>query len=184
MRKTRELAAWPLFTGEDVPGDDASTVARCLIVPFIWEPGQPNPALTEAQSLASHLTAIGRTWLDWLVSPEGQAAAQLIVQSFPQRRDDWLARLNQLNPQMRNPARVMRPCILRSQASEAYPCPEPCLPLRCLSRRTTPDDQGQVHEWVQIRRAHPPQAHGGCPADVIVFQPHRVVAGRERDVGA
>ena len=106
MRKTRELAAWPLFTGEDVPGDDASTVARCLIVPFIWEPGQPNPALTEAQSLASHLTAIGRTWLDWLASPEGQAAAQLIVQSFPQRRDDWLARLNQLNPQMRNPARL------------------------------------------------------------------------------
>ena len=106
MRKTRELAAWPLFTGEDVPGDDASTVARCLVVPFVWEPGQPNPALTEAQQLAGHLTAIGRVWLDWLASPEGQAAAQLIVQSFPGLRDEWLARLGQLNPQMRNPARL------------------------------------------------------------------------------
>jgi hypothetical protein len=106
MRRTRELAAWPLFTGEDVPGDDASTVARCLVVPFVWEPGQPNPALTEAQQLAGHLTAIGRVWLDWLASPEGQAAAQLIVQSFPGLRDEWLARLSQLNPQMRNPARL------------------------------------------------------------------------------
>ncbi len=106
MRRTRELAAWPLFTGEDVPGDDASTVARCLVVPFAWEPGQPNPALSEAQDLAGHLTAIGRIWLDWLASPEGQAAVQLIIQSFPARRDDWLARLAQLNPQMRNPARV------------------------------------------------------------------------------
>ncbi len=106
MRKTRELAAWPLFTGEDVPGDDASTVARCLVVPFIWEPGQPNPALSEAQKLATHLTAIGRVWLDWLASTEGQAAAQLIVQSFPGLRDDWLAKLGQLNPQMRNPARL------------------------------------------------------------------------------
>ncbi|HSN76301.1 MAG TPA: bifunctional DNA primase/polymerase [Anaerolineae bacterium] len=106
MRKTRELAAWPLFTGEDVPGDDASTVARCLVVPFVWEPGQPNPALSEAQNLAEHLTAVGRVWLDWLASAEGQAAAQLIVQSFPGLRDQWLAKLSQLNPQMRNPARL------------------------------------------------------------------------------
>ena len=106
MRRTRELAAWPLFTGEDVPGDDASTVARCLVLPFVWEPGQPNPALTEAQNLAGHLTAIGRVWLDWLASKEGQAAAQLIVQSFPGLRDEWLTKLSQLNPQMRNPARL------------------------------------------------------------------------------
>lgn len=106
MRKTRELAAWPLFTGEDVPGDDASTVARCLVVPFAWEPGQPNPALSAAQELAGHLTAIGRVWLDWLASPEGQAAAQLIVQTFPALRDQWLVRLSRLNPQMRNPARL------------------------------------------------------------------------------
>ena len=104
--ETRELAAWTLFTGEDVPGDDASTVARCLVLPFVWEPGQPNPALTEAQNLAAHLTAIGRVWLDWLASKEGQAAAQLIVQSFPGLRDEWLIKLGQLNPQMRNPARL------------------------------------------------------------------------------
>jgi hypothetical protein len=89
-----------------VPGDDASTVARCLVVPFVWEPGQPNPALSEAQNLAEHLTAVGRVWLDWLASAEGQAAAQLIVQSFPGLRDQWLAKLSQLNPQMRNPARL------------------------------------------------------------------------------
>ena len=106
MRRTRELAAWPLFTGEDVPGDDASTAARCLVVPFTWEPGQPNPALSEAQQLAGHLTAIGRAWLDWLASAEGQAAAQLIRQSFPGLRDQWLVRLGQINPQMRNPARL------------------------------------------------------------------------------
>lgn len=106
LRRRRPITAWPLITGEDVPGDDASTIARTLLVPFEWRASVPNRALTEAQGHAEHLSALGLAWVKWLASSEGQAAAWRAREQQPQLRDEWLSRLVAFNPQMVNPARV------------------------------------------------------------------------------
>ena len=106
LRRRRAITAWPLFTGEDVPGDDASTIARTLLVPFEWRASGPNRALTEAQEQAGHLSALGLAWVKWLASAEGQAAAWSVRSEHPRLRDEWLGKLVAFNPQMVNPARV------------------------------------------------------------------------------
>jgi hypothetical protein len=106
LRRRRAVTAWPLITGEDAPGDDASTLARTLIVPFEWRPGALNRALTEAQGQAEHLSALGLAWVRWLASPEGQAAAWSVRSDHGRLRDEWLQKLVAFNPQMVNPARV------------------------------------------------------------------------------
>jgi hypothetical protein len=106
LRRRRAITAWPLVTGEDVPGDDASTIARTLLVPFEWRASGPNRALTEAQAHAADLSALGLAWVKWLAGAEGQAAAWRVREQQPQLRDEWLGKLVAFNPQMVNPARV------------------------------------------------------------------------------
>lgn len=106
LRETKEVHAWPLSTGEDVPSNDAASLARILVVPWEWERGKPNPHLTAAQARAPHLCAVGAAWLDWLESEEGQAVAKRHAARFPALRDEWAAKLVGIRKDIANPLRV------------------------------------------------------------------------------
>ena len=64
----------PIVTGEDLPRDDAASIARILLVTFDWQRGEPNDLLTSAQRTASTCTPSAGRWIEWLRSDE--AAAQ------------------------------------------------------------------------------------------------------------
>jgi len=66
LKETRPIWAWPIATGEAVPSEDASTLARMLAIQFEWARGQNNAELARAQLLAEHLPAVLGTLLDWL----------------------------------------------------------------------------------------------------------------------
>jgi hypothetical protein len=106
IRDTKEVHAWPFSTGEDVPSNDAASLARILIVPWAWERGRPNPHLTDAQRLAPHLCAVGGAWLSWLESEEGRASVRGHAAKFPGLRDEWAARLVRIRKDIANPLRV------------------------------------------------------------------------------
>lgn len=106
IRETREVHAWPFSTGEDVPSNDAASLARILVVPWSWERGRPNPHLTEAQRLSPHLCAVGAAWLSWLESDEGRASVEGHAARFPELRDEWAMRLVRLRKDIANPLRV------------------------------------------------------------------------------
>lgn len=106
LRDTKPVFCWPLVTGEDLPDNDTATLARILIIPFAWVQGTPNPQLTKAQNLAPHLCAVGATWLSWLESAEGKNAATKAGQKFADKRREWAAYLQALQPDMSNILRV------------------------------------------------------------------------------
>lgn len=102
----KPIYCWPLITGEDVPENDAASLARILVVQFTWPKGEDNPQLSFAQDNASHLCAIGRAWIDFLESPEGRAAAETARKRFPDARNDWRSVLRKNRLEMANPLRV------------------------------------------------------------------------------
>lgn len=106
LRDSKPVFTWPVATGEDVPDNDAASLARILVVPFVRKPGQPNPALDRAQELSPHLCAIGAAWLDWLESDEGRNLADRAKNHFRKCRNQWAERLREWRPDMTNPHRV------------------------------------------------------------------------------
>lgn len=89
LREARAFNCWPVFTGEDVPSDDAAALARVLIVRFAWQHGELNEPLTVAQNLSGDLCAVGNAWLEWLQTADAQKAADEAVKLFPEYRAKW-----------------------------------------------------------------------------------------------
>jgi hypothetical protein len=106
LRESKPISCWPLITGEDVPDHDPASLARILVVHMPWPHGKANDTLAEAQRLAPHLSAVGKTWLEWLESEEGQARAREAAELFPVFRAQWAAELWRIRPEMVNILRV------------------------------------------------------------------------------
>jgi hypothetical protein len=106
LKDRRDIRAWPLITGEDLPNSDPASLARVLAVEFKWNSGEDNPELTKAQENHPHLAAIGREWISWLHTDEGQEVLSDLEETFPGRRKKWTAFLRERRPDMVNILRV------------------------------------------------------------------------------
>jgi hypothetical protein len=102
LKDTKPVFCWPLFTGEDMPDTDPATLARLLVVRFTWEQGAPNDMLAKAQDDASHLCAVGRSWLSWIECPEGQSAIRKVAKEFHEERSQWASQLHESQQNMVN----------------------------------------------------------------------------------
>lgn len=105
QRGSRAIHTWPIFTGEDVPDNDAASMARVLVVPFAWSGGE-NPALTEVQAGSDHLCAVMGAWLDWILSDDGKIIVANIASKFTARRTMWASTLRKMRDNMANINRV------------------------------------------------------------------------------
>jgi hypothetical protein len=105
LRTSKSIAAWPLCTGEDIPSGDAAAIARILVLPFNWQRGTENAALSEAQGLAQHMPAVGAAWLEWLEG-DGAALAAEAGKQFGPMRTRWAGFLRKAQPDMVNVLRV------------------------------------------------------------------------------
>ena len=106
LRDTKLVRCIPIVTGEDLPRDDAASIARILLVTFEWQRGEPNDLLTSAQENSDHLCAVGWAWITWLQSEEGRAATRVAGKAFPRLRSEWAARLSRIEKDSANIARV------------------------------------------------------------------------------
>lgn len=106
QRSTRTVHAWPIFTGEAVPDDDAATIARLLVIPFPYLEGHANADLSHVQNECAHLNAVGGGWLEWLHSAEARQAAQSARLQFLRRRSYWCDELRKMRSDMVNINRV------------------------------------------------------------------------------
>ena len=106
LRDTKLVRCIPIVTGEDLPRDDAASIARILLVTFDWQRGEPNDTLTAAQELSEHLCAVGWAWITWLQSEEGRAATRAAGKAFPRLRTEWATRLSRIEKDSANIARV------------------------------------------------------------------------------
>jgi hypothetical protein len=104
LRETKPIHTWPVFTGEDVPGNDPASIARILVLPF--ERDKDTLLLTEAQENAIHLSAIGGTWLSWLETEAGRKAALEIGKELPGARSAWYDAICKRDSKTINPMRV------------------------------------------------------------------------------
>lgn len=111
LRLHRPIWAWPVFTGEDVPHEDAASLARMLVLHL--RSNDPNNAadmrrlrlLRQAQEqYAMHFPAVGAAWVDWLVTPE----AQEVIKScnFMDERDNFATLITKNQPDAVNPYRI------------------------------------------------------------------------------
>ena len=106
LRDTKLVRCIPIVTGEDLPRDDAASIARILLVTFDWQRGEPNDTLTAAQELSEHLCAVGWAWITWLQSEEGRTATRAAGKAFPRLRTEWATRLSRIEKDSANIARV------------------------------------------------------------------------------
>ena len=106
LRDSKLIRCIPIVTGEDLPRDDAASIARILLVTFEWQRGEPNDHLTAAQELSEHLCAVGWAWISWLHSDAGRSAVKAVAKTFPSRRAEWASRLSRIEKDSANIARV------------------------------------------------------------------------------
>jgi hypothetical protein len=145
LKDSKPLNVWPLFTGEDVPQGEPSTLARMLILPFRWldhsgeatgraaatrdqadpRPPAANELLALAQRHAGHLPAVGAAWIEWLEGDEGREAARKMAQSFPALREQWVRSLLS-EGKVVNPLRVATN-LATNQLAYALACEHPVL---------------------------------------------------------
>lgn len=97
FKESLKFACTLLITGEDFP-IESSTMARCLVLD--WSPIHSPTRLTEAQTLAHNLPALGREWLIWLSSNE--ATVEAVFKDFDSTRTELYKELvvleNAVNP--------------------------------------------------------------------------------------
>ena len=106
LRDSKLIRCIPVVTGEDLPRDDAASIARILLVTFDWQRGEANERLTAAQQDSKHLCAVGWAWIQWLQSPDGRGAAKTAGRAFPRLRTEWAQRLAAIEKDSANIARV------------------------------------------------------------------------------
>jgi len=105
LRESKEIHCIPIATGEDVPRDDAASLARIILVPYAWQRGESNDNLTEAQRLSRHLNAVGYAWILWIAG-EGRAVIRSTAAQFPAYRSKWAETLRKIDADSANIARV------------------------------------------------------------------------------
>jgi hypothetical protein len=127
LKDRRDIRAWPLITGEDLPNSDPASLARVLAVEFKWNSGEDNPELTKAQENHPHLAAIGREWIKWLHTDEGQEILSNLEETFPERRKKWTAFLRKRRPDMVN---ILRVASNLATSTLVYDAAKRCPPLR------------------------------------------------------
>lgn len=104
LRDVRDIQAWPICTGEDMPQGDPATLARFLVVPAKKDPsGVPDGILLQN---AKHLPQVGSMLLDWLESEAGKEAAALVIDKFTELQRHWRNFLVKCNQGMPNVDRV------------------------------------------------------------------------------
>lgn len=92
LRPSRELRAWPLTTGEDIPRQDAASMARLLILRFEWSGGN-NESLARCQAAAEHLPTLMRRWIEHVAArSEWAAALGATIAARRQRWAEWILR--------------------------------------------------------------------------------------------
>lgn len=106
LRDSRLIRCIPIVTGEDLPRDDAASIARILLITFAWQRGEPNDRLTAAQTDSEHLCAVGWEWLQWLQTEGGRLATRAAGKRFPALRGEWAGRLARIEKDSANIARV------------------------------------------------------------------------------
>lgn len=106
LRPPQPIHAIPIVTGEDVPDNDAASLARILVIEFEWQRGEINDRLTEAQDSAHHLPMVGWSWLEWLATEEGRAVAQQAAAQLYDRRRFWAAKLRSVRTDIANALRI------------------------------------------------------------------------------
>jgi len=106
LRDTKPLHCWPICTGEDVPDGDPASLARILVVPFLWQSGEDNEALSKAQELSPQMCAIGDAWINWLESDDAQDTVARIAGKFKEYRSRWGAFLRGIRKDSVNILRV------------------------------------------------------------------------------
>jgi len=116
LRQSREIHAWPLTTGEDVPREDAASMARMLVMHFTW-PGGHNAKLAQAQAKAAHLPALMRSWIAWIkANPE---TVKALGETMERRRDRWAQWLMVYRPKTINILRLATNLSMQEIAWEA-----------------------------------------------------------------
>ena len=106
LRDSKPVRCIPIVTGEDLPRDDAASIARILLTTFEWQRGEPNYRLTAAQESSAHLCTVGWTWIQWLQSSEGRAVVNAAGKMFPRLRAEWATQLAKIEKDSANIARV------------------------------------------------------------------------------
>jgi hypothetical protein len=106
LKDRKDIRAWPIVTGEDLPDTDPASLARLLTVEFSWTNGEDNPELTAAQERPEDLSRVGTAWIEWLQSEDGREVLSELEESFPERRKKWAAYLRKRRPDMVNILRV------------------------------------------------------------------------------
>lgn len=106
LRDTKPLFCWPICTGEDVPDGDPASLARILVVPFLWQSGEDNELLSKAQELSGQMCAIGNAWIAWLESESGQDIVKRTAGKFKEYRSRWAAILRGIRQDSVNILRV------------------------------------------------------------------------------
>lgn len=104
LQEAKPFRCWPVFTGEDLPDSDAAALARLLTIQSRKADGTSE--LTAAQQLASHLPAIGKAWIVWLESEQGQAIVEKEAGELSALRDGFAANIMASNPNAKNPYRI------------------------------------------------------------------------------
>jgi len=106
LKERKDIRAWPIVTGEDLPDTDPASLARLLTVEFSWTNGEDNPELTAAQERPEDLSRVGTAWIEWLQSEDGREVLSELEEGFPERRKKWAAYLRRERPDMVNILRV------------------------------------------------------------------------------
>jgi len=88
LRDSREINTMPIITGEDLPDDDAATIARMLVLEFMPFDDAYNEPLGVAQENAYHMSAVGWSWLEWLMG-DGRELAKSALADFGALRKRW-----------------------------------------------------------------------------------------------
>ena len=126
LRESRSIHTWPIITGEDTDTSDPATLARMLVVGFVLRDEHATTDLTEAQHLADHLNAVGKAWLDWVISPAASECFMKAQPRFKDVREHWMQELRGYQSRTVNPARVATN-LASNQLTWELLCQHPCM---------------------------------------------------------
>jgi len=118
LKDSRPIHTWPISTGEDMPTTDPASLARHLIIQM--PRGGSVAALAEAQAQADSMNAIGRLWVEHLMSDQGRAQASAIRNGmFAGLRQDWIEYLGKSGKRLVNPYRIATNLAVNQMTWEA-----------------------------------------------------------------
>lgn len=104
LRDVRDIQAWPICTGEDMPQTDPATMARFIVIKSRKNPnGVPDG--TKSRS-ANRLHQIGAMWLDSLEGADRERLVNATADRFDKAQSMWRQFLLKCNQGMPNVDRV------------------------------------------------------------------------------